>query len=119
MNGASRQVLIVEDDLDLRDILKDLLSAEGYRVHTASNGEEALRILDEAPGDRFVILLDMMMPVMDGATLIQHLNARPLRHRVVVLTADIEVEAAHTDISAMLPKPFDVTALKAALASAA
>jgi CheY-like chemotaxis protein len=60
-----RQILIVEDDRDIRETLAEILVDEGYQVAVAANGEEALRRLRgvQAP---CVILLDLMMPVMDG-----------------------------------------------------
>jgi CheY-like chemotaxis protein len=59
------EILIVEDDADIREDLAALLRAEGYRVSTARNGLEALEYLrtEHLPG---LILLDLMMPVMDG-----------------------------------------------------
>ncbi len=62
-------VLVVDDDRDLRETLRELLEDEGFATATATNGEEALEYLRSpgttAPG---VILLDLSMPVMDGAT---------------------------------------------------
>ena len=58
-------VLIVEDQPDLRESLADLLELEGYRVDTAANGQEALAHLHGASPPQ-VILLDLRMPVMDG-----------------------------------------------------
>src|SRR5438128_8871587 len=58
-------VLIVEDDADLRDMMAQLLTIEGFSATTVANGREALDYLTR--GDRpDVILLDLMMPVMDG-----------------------------------------------------
>jgi CheY-like chemotaxis protein len=59
-----KSVLIVEDHADLREMLAVLLEAEGFQVHTASNGAEALQSMQEARPS--VILLDLMMPVMSG-----------------------------------------------------
>jgi CheY-like chemotaxis protein len=58
-------VLIVEDDADLRDSLADLLQDEGYQVAGAANGREALSYLRKCPPP-CIILLDLMMPVMNG-----------------------------------------------------
>jgi CheY-like chemotaxis protein len=61
---AGGRVLVVDDDADSRMLMAELLTFEGYRVATASNGREALNQLSaEAPS---VILLDLEMPVMDG-----------------------------------------------------
>jgi len=62
---VSATVLIVEDDLDTREMLGRFLELEGYNVETAENGKRALERLGSGVG-ACVILLDLMMPVMDG-----------------------------------------------------
>jgi len=63
--NVSRNILLIEDESDIRTILKDVLEWEGYRVYTASNGKEGLEILRRMPTPH-LILLDLMMPVMNG-----------------------------------------------------
>jgi CheY-like chemotaxis protein len=69
-------VLIVEDDDEIREILAEMLTDRGYRVLTAANGQEALAQLRDA-GPPCIILLDLMMPVMDGWQLRAELLADP------------------------------------------
>jgi CheY-like chemotaxis protein len=59
-------ILIVDDDPDIRDSLKEVLEDEGYTVSCVGNGREALDYLRRTPTRPCVILLDLMMPVMDG-----------------------------------------------------
>ncbi len=92
------QVLIVEDDLDIRESLAELLELQGYGVLQAHDGRAALDVL--AAGARpGLILLDLMMPGMDGATFLEEQRARPelAQIPVVVLTA------ARVDLSALAP----------------
>ena len=63
-----KYLLIVEDDTDLRETLKELLEIEGYTVTMASNGKEALSFLKKTQKFSHLILLDLMMPIMDGAS---------------------------------------------------
>ncbi len=64
-HGADRRVLVVEDDADVRTMISIMLTIEGYDVSTAENGREALDLLRR--GDHpDLILLDLMMPVMNG-----------------------------------------------------
>lgn len=63
---ADRSILIVDDDADVRECIGDALEAEGYRVTGASNGREALRLLKDGNVQPDIILLDIMMPEMDG-----------------------------------------------------
>jgi CheY-like chemotaxis protein len=58
-------ILVVDDDPDIRDSLKEVLEDEGYPVNSVANGREALEYLKRSPRP-CVILLDLMMPVMDG-----------------------------------------------------
>lgn len=59
-------ILVVDDDPDIRDIVADILAGEGYRAHGAENGLHALRMLREEGLRPDLILLDMMMPELDG-----------------------------------------------------
>ena len=63
---TDRSILIVDDDPDVRDSIGEALEEGGYRVTTASNGKEALRLLKEQKVRPDLILLDIMMPEMDG-----------------------------------------------------
>ncbi|MFN7133326.1 MAG: response regulator [Myxococcales bacterium] len=65
MPDAKGEVLVVEDDFDIREVFLQVLSEEGYRVAGACNGREALELL-RSNGRPHVILLDLMMPVMSG-----------------------------------------------------
>jgi two-component system chemotaxis response regulator CheY len=60
-----QSILVVEDNQDIRDTLEDVLKTEGYRVYSVKNGHEAMAALKRIPGPS-LILLDMMMPGMDG-----------------------------------------------------
>jgi CheY-like chemotaxis protein len=63
---ADQSVLVVDDDADVRESIGDALEEEGYRVTSASNGKEALRLLKDDKIRPDIILLDIMMPEMDG-----------------------------------------------------
>jgi CheY-like chemotaxis protein len=67
-------VLVVEDDLDIRDAVVDFLRIEGFQVYSAGNGLEALAVLPTMPQPA-LILADLMMPVMDGPSMIAALRA--------------------------------------------
>jgi CheY-like chemotaxis protein len=101
-------VLIVEDDADLREMMAQLLTLEGFAAATAANGREALLYLqtNAAPD---VILLDLMMPVMDG----WEFRREQQRDRdmagvpVIVLSALDQPRAADVAADAFLKKPLD------------
>ena len=106
--AAHCPVLIVEDDADLREMMAQLLSLEGYRSHTVANGLEALQYLER--GDRpDVVLLDLMMPVMDG----WEFRRRQLQDPdladvpVIVLSALDPSRAVDVNGTAFLKKPLD------------
>lgn len=84
-------ILVVEDDFDVRESLKDTLEDEGYQVASAADGLEALEYLDANPPPA-LILLDWMMPRCDGAQFLARKQANPTIAAipVVLLTADIQ-----------------------------
>jgi two-component system chemotaxis response regulator CheY len=107
-----RLVLIVDDDPDILQTLGLCLSTEGYRVLMAANGEEALEVLKSERPD--VILLDLMMPVMDGWQFVAEMDARGQRGApLLILSADRAVQghAGNLKASGHLAKPFDLDEL--------
>ncbi|HLY30671.1 MAG TPA: response regulator [Ktedonobacterales bacterium] len=113
----SPTILIVDDDPQIRKMLIEVLSLEGYPTETAVNGQEALTILATS-GPR-VILLDLLMPVLDGRGVMQALAADPAtraRHKVVLVSALANLEASRDlDADGVLPKPFTVNQLLSVL----
>ena len=101
-------VLIVEDDDDLREMMAQLLSIEGFQTTTVANGREALEYLHGATKPD-VILLDLMMPVMDGWEFRRQQKADPelAPVPVIVLSALDPSRAAGVDAAAFLKKPLD------------
>jgi CheY-like chemotaxis protein len=71
----SRTVLVVDDDEDIRESLREVLEAERYAVRTAADGQDALAVLASAPQRPSLILLDLMMPGMNGWEFLKVLKA--------------------------------------------
>jgi CheY-like chemotaxis protein len=101
-------VLIVEDDADLREMMAQLLSLEGFQTAAVANGREALDYLHDSDRPQ-VILLDLMMPVMDGWEFRRKQQADPQLASVpvIVLSALDPVRAGSLDVTAFLKKPLD------------
>ncbi|PYQ72831.1 MAG: response regulator [Acidobacteria bacterium] len=102
-------VLIVEDDADLREMMAQLLSLEGFQAAAVANGSEALQYLHNGHIKPDVILLDLMMPVMDGWEFRRKQQADPAFADVpvIVLSALDQSRAADVQAEAFLKKPLD------------
>ena len=89
MANQKSVILIVEDEKESRDTLRELLELEGYKVETAVNGREALDALNTAGEAICIMLLDLFMPVMDGWQVIDQLKAdgRLSTTQVVIITS--------------------------------
>lgn len=87
-----KKVLIIEDEQDLREALKTVISYENFEAHTASDGEEGLRLALEIKPD--LILLDLMMPKLDGLGVLRALreDAWGKNVNVIVMTALDDLE---------------------------
>lgn len=107
---ASFDVLIVDDDVDIRETVEEILASEGFEVATARNGAEALEKLRE--GLPRLILLDLFMPVMDGAEFrqqqMQDPEVAPIPVVVVSAAAGLEERIARLDVADHLEKPLDI-----------
>ena len=110
MTRAAQRILVVEDDDDIRDTLREVLGAEGYEVEEAKDGLEAFAQLQHDHVS--LILLDMMMPRMDGETFLASLKQKPeLSHvHVVIISGNAQARDRATELSAeaCLVKPFDL-----------
>jgi CheY-like chemotaxis protein len=117
--GRGRCVLLVEDEDQLRRVMKDLLERDGYRVAEARDGAQALDEVDRHAPD--LIMLDLNLPGLDGYGVLQRLRSRPSTSRipVIVLTAkgdeDNEVRVFQLGADDFLTKPFRAKALSARL----
>jgi CheY-like chemotaxis protein len=113
--GCEKTVLIVEDDRDIREALAEVLEDGNYRPIHAADGAAALQTLRAAPRAPCVILLDVMMPVMDGRQFraVQQEDPALSGIPVVVLSAHAEgtSAAAQMKASAFLQKPIDLRML--------
>jgi CheY-like chemotaxis protein len=109
-----RSVLIVDDDVDIREILAETLAETGFDVTTACNGLEALTAVRRMKVRPAVILLDLMMPIMDGYGFLEQRSLDPALATVpiVIVTAGhgIDRDRLGTDVP-ILRKPFDVPQL--------
>jgi len=116
MNGMTR-LLVAEDDRQVREALERILGFEGYEVVSVTDGAAALEAIDAAAPD--AIVLDVMMPLVDGLAVCRRLRARGDRTPVLMLTARDEVSdrVAGLDAGAddYLPKPFALEELLARL----
>ena len=101
-------VLVVEDEEESRESLREVLELEGYDVETATNGKEALeKIADVEP---CIILLDLFMPVMDGWQLLDRLRADGRLARIKVVVTTSAAENTPTDVLVFV-KPIDIDSL--------
>ena len=102
-------VLVVEDDASMLEMILFVLSREGYRVRGAVNGQEALAEMDSSPAD--LVVLDIMMPVMDGWDLCRELRQSNPELPIIMITAKHEtsqkIKGFGLGADDYLVKPFD------------
>ena len=109
MTYVSADVLVVDDDPDLLEVVRRILDMSGYEVRCATNGLEAIDAI--AQKKPTVVLLDMLMPVMDGWQCVRELRARYGHEIPIVIVTAAEharARAAQVGITDVLPKPFDM-----------
>lgn len=118
---SARTVLIADDETNLRKVLAALLRREGFSVLTASDGEEALALMERARVD--LLITDLRMPKLDGMGLLRRLQEEHKLVPTVVLTAhgtvDLAVEAMKLGAFDFMTKPFDKDELRMVINKAA
>jgi len=113
------KVMVIEDNADLRDFLRQALKLQGHEVLTARNGKEALGMLDGQPLD--AVVTDLFMPEMDGIETITALRRKLPGVRVVAISGrpgvDYLTVARELGVTRTLRKPFEIDELLEALTS--
>jgi signal transduction histidine kinase len=112
-----KTVLFVDDEKDICDVLSISLSDLGYKVYTAQNGQEALRIIQEVNPP--IVLTDIRMPVMDGIELLRRIKSQFPETEVVMVTGhgdmDLAIESLKHEATDFIVKPIKDEALEIAL----
>jgi DNA-binding NarL/FixJ family response regulator len=117
----NKKLLLIDDDPNLILLVKDYLEFRGYNVDTAENGREALEILDNLVPD--MIICDVMMPEMDGYTLVKHIRQEPVTNRIPVLFLSAKgqsqdrVKGLNEGADVYMSKPFEPEELVAQVES--
>jgi CheY-like chemotaxis protein len=117
MTLTTATVLLVDDEPDLLEIFGNWLGRSGYRVFTAPNGAEALKVLAVEAVD--VLISDIRMPIMDGPTLVRSIRERGLMIPSIIFVSgfgDVDLREMHAlGVEAMIEKPLNREALLAAI----
>ncbi|HWC77775.1 MAG TPA: ATP-binding protein, partial [Blastocatellia bacterium] len=116
--GHGELILVVDDEIAIREITKGTLEAHGYRALTAADGTEALALYANRRDEIEVVLTDLMMPYMDGAATIRALRKMNPNVRIIASSGLNENSRAIEGVKMFLPKPYTAETLLNALAEA-
>lgn len=111
---TSKRILVVEDEPGIRDLLREVFTLEGYTVSVAEHGEMALNLLLDADNRFDLMITDVVMPVLDGLSLVRQVHNRQLSEDmpIIVMTGTHSEEASGLQeqglIRQVVTKPFRV-----------
>lgn len=109
MNAIANKILLVEDDIDIQDNLKAFLEMENFEVESVANGKQAIELIQKEGRPR-LILLDLMMPIMNGYEMLAEMKkmnlfkGNPLPIILLSAATDIE-ETARQQVTKFIRKP--------------
>ncbi len=114
-------ILIVDDDIDLRNVIERLLTIKGHHAYTAGNGKSAIAIVECQQID--LVITDILMPDMDGYELITALRKHPVTPRIIAMSggsgrldSDYLLRIARSmKVDKLLEKPLNITTIEAAI----
>lgn len=117
----TKQLLIVDDETEIREMLSRHFSFLGYNTCVAANGQEAMEYLDENKVD--IVITDIMMPVMDGVTLLKNIRKEFPMVQVIMITGyvslDVALSCMRAQANTCVFKPLeDLSELEQAVANA-
>lgn len=102
--------MVVDDEPSIRDMLRLVLESEDYQIITAANGKEALDLIEEEDINPDLILLDLMMPVMNGWEFVQELKKDTSTRSIPIVTISA-YEPQGLQVEGYLPKPTSVDSI--------
>jgi DNA-binding response OmpR family regulator len=110
-----KRALVCDDDAGIRTLVRTIVQREGFDVDVAANGREGLEKVRQGCYD--LLVLDLMMPEIDGSEMLREMKQahNATVKRVIFMTAATEAVRSDEPICTLLPKPFDVDALTAAV----
>lgn len=116
MSDSTKSILVIDDDPAIRQTMKDVLEIYGYQVLTASEGQEGIEVLTSMKVPPRVILLDLMMPGMNGWGFLDFQKDHPIFSRIpVVLCSAYEESAKSIGTEPVLIKPVQLNSLTSAI----
>ena len=121
MQMPKQTIIVIDDEQSFCDVVAEILQSFGYEVHTAYNVEEAIPILERTMPT--LIVLDIMMPGVDGLTFIRHLRTRPRYTELPIIISSAKflesdrATALEAGANLYLSKPFSAGDLKQAIAA--
>ena len=113
----AKKILVVDDEENIRELIGRVLSSEGYEVFKAHNGKEALKKVYDVSPD--LMVLDIMMPVMDGFKVCEKIRKDPLYKNLPILMLTVKNEKEdmmhgfNTGVDEYMVKPYDVREIAA------
>jgi len=118
--AEERTIVVIDDEVEICDLLKDLLTAEGYKVSTATDSEQGLQMAMKQRPD--LVLLDMNMPRMDGIEVLRQIKKADEAISVIIITGFININLARDAMRLgafdYITKPFDLAYVKALVENA-
>ncbi|MCM2352200.1 MAG: response regulator [Pseudobdellovibrio sp.] len=100
MSSIENKILLIEDDIDIQDNLKTFLEMENFEVAAAANGKQAIELMQKE-GKPSLILLDLMMPIMNGYEMLAEMKKRDLFQKnpvpIILLSAATDIEETARD----------------------
>jgi len=109
-------ILLVEDEVLVRGLIRSALATEGYEVLDAGNGREALDLSRAHPGPIHLMLTDIHMPLMDGLSLVKVVAEERPDTRILVMTGYSTIRIPPALLPQLIPKPFNTTDLLSRIA---
>jgi DNA-binding NtrC family response regulator len=117
---VSEKILVVDDELFVRELLLEFLSTQGYEVSLADSGEKAVKLMQTQPVD--VVLLDLKMPGIDGIEALKQIKEIDPNTLAIIMTGyptiESSIEALHHGAYDYVIKPFKLNELKSSIQKA-